>query len=129
MDTQLKPLSLPKAAFLFAVPSAVITWLLFVGIRLLTEAGWAPFNIFLAVFVVPLAGLFVAALVAYRGEGNPWSWERFRVRMRLQALRGSSAWLWTLALTILWIPNRNQRDLSGRTGVSGARGPDGRNSR
>jgi membrane protease YdiL (CAAX protease family) len=104
MDIQLKPLSLPKAALLFAVPSAIITWALFVGIRLLTEAGWAPFSIVLAVLVAPLAAMFVAALVAYRWEGNPWTWERFRTRMRLQALRGSSAWLWTLALTVLFIP-------------------------
>ena len=103
-DTPLKPLTLPKAALLFAIPSAVITWLLFVGIRLLTEAGWAPFPVFLAVFIVPLAGIFVAAFVAYRWEGNPWRWERFQVRMRLQALRGKSAWLWTLALTVLWVP-------------------------
>ncbi len=104
IDDQLKPLAFFEAVLFFAIPSAIITCLLFIGIGLLTEAGWAPFIIFNVVFVVPLACLFGVALFAYRLEGNSWTWDRFRVRMRLHALRGYSEWLWTLALALLWVP-------------------------
>lgn len=100
----LRPLGLPAAVLWFAIPAATLTWSLLVGIRLLTDAGVTPFVIFLAAFLPTLSGLLVAALVGYRREGNPWTWARFSVRMRLGMPRGISAWLWILALTVLWIP-------------------------
>ena len=48
--------------------------------------------------------MFAFALLAYRWEGNPWRWASFRDRMRLGALQGGEAWLWTLALSVLWVP-------------------------
>ncbi|NKB88478.1 MAG: CPBP family intramembrane metalloprotease [Acidobacteria bacterium] len=100
----LRPLGLPMAIAWFGIPSAVITWSLFVGIGLLRSAGYPAFGIFLAVFILPLSCLFAVALAGYRWEQRPWNWPLFRDRMRLQTPRGASMWLWILGLTVLWIP-------------------------
>jgi membrane protease YdiL (CAAX protease family) len=43
---------------------------------------------------------FVAALVAYRREGNPGAWRAFAARYRLRKLR-SKDWLWTGAVLLV----------------------------
>jgi membrane protease YdiL (CAAX protease family) len=49
--------------------------------------------------LVPYLALFIAALVAYRKEGNSSSWRAFSKRMRLQKLTNSD-WIWKLLLIL-----------------------------
>lgn len=95
----MKPLRLPFAFVLFAVPSAIITFLLFTGIERLEGMGAGPFLIFNLTFVLPLGLLFVAPLVAYRIEKRPWAWAAFADRMRLEKM-GASGWVWAVALAV-----------------------------
>ena len=70
----------------------------FYGLRpLLERAGWSSYPAYLAslsaVFVVMLAW----ALAAYAAEGQPWTWQAFSQRMRLEPVH-PKVLLWGLGL-------------------------------
>ena len=50
--------------------------------------------------ILPLAGMLVAALMAYRLEGNPSTWSALKDRFRWRRMDGR-AWLWTLGIWIV----------------------------
>ena len=93
----LKPMGFPHAALLFAVPSALIYFLVYVVMPWLNERGVNLLLNALLCIVGPLALMLVAAIVAYRMEGNSWNWPAFRERYRLRGLSGK-LWLVTLGL-------------------------------
>jgi membrane protease YdiL (CAAX protease family) len=66
----------------------------------LIEGGLLPFYAQSVALVIPLAGLLLAALVAYRLEGNPPTWAGLTARFRWRRMDGQ-AWLWTLAIWAL----------------------------
>lgn len=52
--------------------------------------------------ILPLAGLLLAALLAYRVEDNPFTWPALTARFRWRRMDGR-AWLWTLGVWALQI--------------------------
>ena len=88
------------SGLLFAIPSLIITGGLYVGLPILDQVGvplYVSFHLFLT---GPLALLLTGSLVAFRLEGNPWSWIELKRRFRLTRPDGIT-WLWTIGL-ILW---------------------------
>jgi membrane protease YdiL (CAAX protease family) len=76
----------------FGIPSLLATLGIYVGIPTLDRAG-APLVLSFLLFTAgPLALMLVAALVAYRLEGNPLSWADLKERFRLKPLQGKD-WL------------------------------------
>jgi membrane protease YdiL (CAAX protease family) len=81
----------------FVVSSALICLSVYVLIPFFMDRWSLLFGeAYLFCFYAPFALLFVAALVYYRLEGNPWSWKAFAARMRLGRLDRR-----TLLLTLL----------------------------
>ncbi len=82
----LKPMPVWLSLVLFGVPGGIGYWNAYWGIPLLVGRGF-PLVI---VFPILLSGMGVillgAALIAYRLEGNAWSWPQFKERFRLRAL-------------------------------------------
>jgi membrane protease YdiL (CAAX protease family) len=94
LQPRLKPLRFWVAFLMFAVPSALVTFGLYVlmpAIARRVESGLIWW--FLALYIGPLMLLVPAALVAYRLEGYPWSWDVFKRRIRLKRVTGRG-WLW-----------------------------------
>ena len=92
-------MSLWLLVLLFAVPSLTLTLSIYVGVPLLQSIGVEQYPIFLICMGGPLALMFMASLVAYRLEGNAWSWIAFKTRFRLEPM-DKRTWLWTLGLTV-----------------------------
>lgn len=96
----IKPLGWAGSLLLFGVPTVVFTFFLFVILPAAAARGLDPLLTFHAGFVAPLALMLVAAFVAYRLEGRPWSWAGIRERFRLER-PSASTWGWTAAL-VAW---------------------------
>ncbi len=93
-----RPLPFLPSLLYFGIPAVVAYLILWQGLPILERAGASPMLLF-AAFGSPLALLLVAAFVAYRLEGNPWTWAAFRDRMRLGALSGKG-WAWAIGLAV-----------------------------
>ncbi|MBM4367839.1 MAG: CPBP family intramembrane metalloprotease [Deltaproteobacteria bacterium] len=98
--TNLKPLGWTGSLLLFGIPAAVFTLFLFWVLPAVAAAGTDPLLTFHAGFVAPLALMLIAAFVAYRLEGRPWTWAGIRERFRLERPDGRT-WAWTAALVAL----------------------------
>lgn len=66
----------------FGIPAAIFAWFILWLLPAMMRAGQPQLPIF-ATFAAPLALMLVAAFIAYRPEGRPWSWPSFRDRLRL----------------------------------------------
>lgn len=102
----MKPLGWLGSILLFGIPSIIFTFFLFVVLPAAAARGTDPLLTFHAGFVAPLALMLVAAFVAYRLEGRPWSWAAIRERFRLERPT-KATWAWTVGLVvwlILWLP-------------------------
>jgi membrane protease YdiL (CAAX protease family) len=87
-----------------SIPFFGIPWLfLVIGIYILLpaldRAGIPLFLNFLISLGGPLGLLIVASCVAYQREGRPWTWNAFRDRFRLEAMK-TSTWLWAIVLSV-----------------------------
>jgi membrane protease YdiL (CAAX protease family) len=95
-------MGLGRSLLLFGVPAMAMFLCFYVLMPALIEIGILPFYAYSAALIIPLAGLLVAALVAYRAEGNPFTWQAMAARFRWRRMDGR-AWLWTLGVLVLQI--------------------------
>jgi membrane protease YdiL (CAAX protease family) len=98
----LKPMPLWMSVLFFGIPSAIATIGIYVGIPALDRAGLPIFTNFYLMTVGPMSIMFAAALIAYRLEGNPLTWNRLKERFRLKPIRGKE-WYWTIGLVVVYI--------------------------
>ena len=68
----------------------------------LIRGGVLPFHAQSIALIIPLAGLLLAALLAYRLEGKPFTWSALAARFRWRRMDGR-AWLWTLGVWVVQI--------------------------
>jgi membrane protease YdiL (CAAX protease family) len=94
----LRPLPLAQAALYFGLPALLMLFTFYVGEPYLTAQGLPAFYSSSLALYGPLALLLIAALVAYRLEGRPLSWDALAKRFRFRRL-DRAGWLWALALT------------------------------
>ena len=99
-QSEIKPLGFGKAIILFGVPALGLRWSMYSGMAWLTEAGVVAFDAFIVAFVVPLALLFCAALIAAQQEQKPLNWSFLKQRFRFQPL-SRRGWLLTGACFLL----------------------------
>lgn len=92
-----RPMPLRVSIACFALPSAALLLTTRVGIPLFREVGLSWLTAFGLALGVPLLGLLVASVVAYRREGNAWTSAAVRKRFRLQRMSRAD-WVWTLGL-------------------------------
>jgi membrane protease YdiL (CAAX protease family) len=93
----IKPLGLGPSILYFGIPAAFFSASILGLLPWLVRRGTPTFAVFMVTFAGPLAAMLLAALLAYRIEGHPWSWTAFRDRMRLRRPTLSD-WLWTIGL-------------------------------
>ena len=99
---KIKPMSIWKSLLFFGIPSAY-SWITIYGmIPLLIKAGISMYWSFILAITSCTMLMLMAALIAYRLEGNPMTWAALKDRFRLFPIRGKT-WLWTLLL-IAMIP-------------------------
>jgi membrane protease YdiL (CAAX protease family) len=98
---RIKPLNLGKTIIYGLIPAVsiyLIHYYLIPGY--VTRNGIPYFKAYLVGYVLTMAFFFVAALVAYRQEGNPPTWEALKARFRLSKMNRTD-WIWVLGLIIL----------------------------
>ena len=83
----LRPLGVGLSLLFFGVPAAIIFIAFHVLLPWVQSLGYDELTSFLVSLGLPLACLFFAALIAYKLEGRPMTWEAFAGRMRLPRLR------------------------------------------
>jgi membrane protease YdiL (CAAX protease family) len=97
----IRPLPLGKTIIYGLIPSVSLYIVHYYLIPGYVERSSVPyFKGYLVGYVLTMAFFFVAALVAYHLEGNPWSWQMFKVRFRLKKLTKGD-WLWIFGLIAL----------------------------
>jgi membrane protease YdiL (CAAX protease family) len=99
--TKTRPMPFWMSLIFFGVPAAIIGTGFYLGIPLLARIGipffWS-YNFFMG---FPAIMMFVAVFIACRLEGNPFTWEGIRSRLRLKPIKGKE-WLWTAGLFLVF---------------------------
>lgn len=90
-----KPLPFKFAWLYFAIPAVVVAFSVYWGIPALVNLGLAQFTAYSIALLIPLIFMLAAALIAYRLEGHPLTWNALSERFRLRRMTGKD-WLWTL---------------------------------
>jgi membrane protease YdiL (CAAX protease family) len=98
----IKPMGPLLTAVYWAIPAAILYITHYVLAPRLVESGQPYLVAYLTAYVSTMALFLVAALVAYRLEGNAWRWENFKARYRMQQLKGKD-WLWALGVLVFII--------------------------
>jgi membrane protease YdiL (CAAX protease family) len=94
----IKPLPLGKTIIYGLLPAVsfyIIHYYLIPGY--VQRSGVPYFKGYLVGYVLTMAFFFVAALIAYYLEGNPWTWAALKVRFRLAKMNKGDLW-WVIAL-------------------------------
>jgi len=76
----------------FGIPSAAGWVSVYIIMPTLNKLGFPMFWNFWFCLTLPLAGMLITALVAYRLEGRAWNWQEFKSRFRLKPVRGKDWW-------------------------------------
>lgn len=94
---------LSSALLHFGIPAAAVCVVVYAVMPIFARQGLPIFFNYLFVYAtIPMLALISASLIAYRREGNQWTWHAFRSRFRLGRMDGK-AWIWTLGLTLFMI--------------------------
>jgi membrane protease YdiL (CAAX protease family) len=96
----IEPLHLGKTILYGFIPAISLYILHYSLIPTYVEyTGMPYFKGYLIGYVLSMAFFFVAALVAYRIEGNPWTWKALKKRFRLTKLKRGD-WLWIAGMIV-----------------------------
>lgn len=98
-NTDLLPMSFWQSVEFFGIPWLYFIISIYIFLPTLSHAGVPVFLNFLLSLGLPLSFLLIASLIAYQREGQPGTWNAFRVRFRLGAMQ-TSTWLWAIGLSI-----------------------------
>jgi membrane protease YdiL (CAAX protease family) len=98
-EKTIKPMSIGPSLLYFAIPSLVITLFVYYLWPYLNQTGTPPVIGFAIVMYCPLALMLIASLIAYRAEGNQFSWAILSKRFRLEPMKKAD-WFWTIGLII-----------------------------
>jgi len=97
---KIKPLRFGPSLLFFAIPSAIAAFGVYVVMQRLDEHGVNNFINFYLSLIIPLALMLVAALIAFKMEGNPLKWKILAKRFRLKRMTKKD-WIYTLVLFII----------------------------
>ncbi len=99
---KIKPLRFWPSLPFFAIPSAIAAIGVYVVMQRLHEHGVNNFVNFYLSMILPLALMLIAALIAFKMEGNPWNWKTVAERFRLKRMTKKD-WIYTVLLFIVQI--------------------------
>lgn len=101
-DLKIKPMGIFPSLLFFGIPSAVVSFSIYYVMQKLHQNGVNDFINFFISMVLPLALMLLAAVIAYRVEGNSFDWSAFSTRFRLKKMTKKD-WIYTLALIVAMI--------------------------
>lgn len=99
-EEHIRPLGWWGSLLYFGIPTLLAMGFFYVGMPALLNAGMLPYYAYSGALLIPLVGLLVAALIAYRLEDNPMSWTMLRQRFRWFPMDWRS-WRWTVSLFLV----------------------------
>lgn len=92
------PLGVLATIVYWAIPAGSLCVAHYILVPSFVERTRQPYLVaYLMAWVTSMVLFFVAALVAYRVEGNPFEWKTFAVRYRLRNMSGRD-WIWTIGV-------------------------------
>jgi membrane protease YdiL (CAAX protease family) len=112
-EPRLKPMGFVLSILYFGIPSLLFSASILGLLPWMIRRGHSQVFTFFVTFGLPLGAMLVAAFVAHRLEGRPFTWPSIRERMRLQKPTPRD-WIWTIGLVVLtlfigalWAPVAN----------------------
>jgi membrane protease YdiL (CAAX protease family) len=97
----MKPMGVLLSVVYFILPAGVLYCTHYVLVPAFLNNTGHPYLVgYMIGWGSTMAFFFIAAMIAYRLEGNPVNWRDFAARYRLVRMTGRD-WLWTLAVLIL----------------------------
>jgi len=100
--TSIKPMGIFASLLYFGIPSVIFYFFIYFVMQRLHGAGVNDFVNFYASMVTPLILMLIASLVAYKSEGNKFSWALLSKRFRLKKMEKKD-WIYTLILIVAMI--------------------------
>jgi len=100
MDRQsnIRPLGVPATIVHWAIPAGGLYIAHYILVPSFVEQTGQPYLVaYLMAWVTSMVLFFMAALVAYRVEGNPFEWKTFAARYRLRRMTSRDL-VWTIGL-------------------------------
>ena len=86
----------------FGIPSVIFSFSIYYVMQKLHQNGINDFINWYVSLVIPLALMLLAAMIAYKVEGNSFNWSTFLTRFRLKKMTKKD-WIYTLILFIVMI--------------------------
>jgi membrane protease YdiL (CAAX protease family) len=100
---KIKPLPILKTLLYFSTPAVIFFITHYYVVPAFIERSGAPyFNGYWVAYVALMGLIFTAALIAYRLEKRPFTWEAIKERFRLTPMNRTD-WFWTLVIIIFVI--------------------------
>lgn len=99
---KIKPMPFWQTLLYFGIPTLYFYLSIYTVLPYLGEKGVEPIVNYSLTLVLPVAVLLVASIVAFRLEGNQFTWAALKERFRLKPIK-SKEWIWLLALIVFMI--------------------------
>jgi len=100
LNMKIKPMGILSSLLFFGVPSAFYCFCIYYVMQKLHQNGTNDFINWYVSMVIPLALFLLAAIIAYKVEGNSFKWSAFLTRFRLKKMTNKD-WIYTLVLFIV----------------------------
>jgi membrane protease YdiL (CAAX protease family) len=100
LNMKIKPMGILSSLLFFGIPSAVYSFSIYYVMQKLHQNGINDFINWYVSMVIPLALMLLAAMIAYKVEGNSFKWSTFLTRFRLKKMTKKD-WIYTLVLFIV----------------------------
>ena len=99
---KIKPMGLIPSLLFFGIPSLIFSFFIYYVMQKLNRNGTDDFVNWIVSMTTPLAMMLVAAIIAFKAEGNSFTRTAFLTRFRLKKMTGKD-WIYTLALFIVTV--------------------------
>ena len=97
LNMKMKPMGILSSLLFFGIPSAVYSFSIYYVMQKLHQNGINDFINWYVSMVIPLALFLLAAIIAYKVEGNSFKWSAFLTRFRLKKMTKID-WIYTVGL-------------------------------
>jgi membrane protease YdiL (CAAX protease family) len=102
LNMKIKPMGILSSLLFFGIPSAVCSFSIYYVMQKLHQNGINDFVNFIVSMVIPLALMLLAALIAFKIEGNNLKWSAILIRFRLKRMTKID-WIYTVGLLAVMI--------------------------
>ncbi len=100
--SKIKPMGLIPSLLFFGIPSLIFSFFIYYVMQELHRNGINDFVNWIVSMTTPLALMLVAAVIAFKAEGNSFNRTAFLTRFRLKKMSGKD-WIYTIALFIVTV--------------------------